>query len=277
MSGVNLRPCLDLAVQTAYEAGRLTLGYFRTEAARPEFKPDDTPVTAADREAERLIRKRIEGRYPSHTVVGEEYGTERGADEGFRWIVDPIDGTKAFVRGVPLYGVLIGLEIDGVCEVGAAYFPALDEMVYAATGEGCFCNGRRVRVSATQRLRDGIVCFTNAKGFEKYGRGEEWSRLLAAAGDTRGWSDAYGHALVATGRADLMLDPAMNFWDCGPFPPILREAGGFFGDWSGSETIYGGEAMSTTQRLLPEVLALIQQSEPRGPRVSPPATRPDLA
>ena len=262
VGSVNLRPYLDLAVQTAYEAGRLTLGYFRTEAARPEFKPDDTPVTAADREAERIIRARIRARYPAHAVVGEEYGEEEGTDRDHRWILDPIDGTKSFVRGVPLYGVLIGLEVEGVCEVGAAYFPALDEMVCAASGEGCYLNGRRVRVATTEKLSEGIVSFTDAASFEEHGRQEAWERLLAAASHGRGWSDAYGHALVATGRADLMLDPVMNFWDCGPFPPILREAGGFFGDWSGNETIYGNEAISTTRVLLPEVLALIQQGRP---------------
>lgn len=253
-----MRPYLDLAVQTAYEAGRLTLGYFRTGLAGPEFKDDETPVTVADREAERLIRARISDRHPTHTILGEEYGADEGDRVDHRWIVDPIDGTKAFVRGVPLYGVLIGLEIEGVCEVGAAYFPALDEMVCAANGEGCFSNSRRAHVSTTQRLRDGIACFTDAKGFEKYGRREEWRSVLSAAGDARGWSDAYGHALVATGRADLMLDPAMSPWDAGPFPPILREAGGFFGDWSGNETIYGDEGMSTTRALLPEVLGLIE-------------------
>src|SRR5918999_5073609 len=165
VGGVNLRPYLDLAVETAYEAGRLTLGYFRTGAARPEFKEDETPVTVADREAERLIRGRIRGRYPGHGIVGEEYGDEGGSDgtaDGLRWIVDPIDGTKAFVRGVPLYAVLIGLEVEGVCEVGAAYFPALDEMVCAATGEGCFLNGRRTHVSTTRSLAQGMASFTDA-------------------------------------------------------------------------------------------------------------------
>ena len=256
VSSVELRDRLDFAVETAYEAGRLTLGYFRTGAARPEFKDDDTPVTAADRAAERLMRARIKEKYPGHAVVGEEYGAE-GEGASVRWIVDPIDGTKAFVRGVPLYAVLIGLEIEGQCEVGAAYFPALDEMLYAATGLGCYLNGRRTRVASTETLADGIVSFTDAKSFEERGREMEWQRIRSAAGNVRGWSDAYGHALVATGRADLMLDPAFNPWDGGPFPPILREAGGFFGDWSGSETIYAGEAMSTTRKLLPEVLRLI--------------------
>jgi histidinol-phosphatase len=255
---MNLRAYLEFGVQTAYEAGRLTLGYFGTEAGRPEFKADDTPVTVADREAERLIREKIAARYPKHAILGEEYGEAEGPDSDHRWVVDPIDGTKSFVRGVPLYGVLIGLEIEGVCEVGAAYFPATDEMVCAATDEGCYLNGRRVNVSTTRSLAQGMASFTDAASFEEHGRRGAWLRVLSAAGGTRGWSDAYGHALVATGRMELMLDPIMNPWDCGPFPPILREAGGYFGDWSGNETIYSGEAMSTTKPLLPEVLGLIK-------------------
>ena len=256
-TAVNLRPYLEFAVQSAYEAGRLTLGYFGTEAARPEYKADDTPVTVADREAERLIRGRIEARYPNHAVLGEEFGATGKSDSEYLWILDPIDGTKSFVRGVPLYGVLLGLQIDGVCEVGAAYFPALDEMVYAATGEVCYLNGRRTHVS-TRSLRQGIACFTEAASFGEHGRSAAWERVLAASGSARGWSDAYGHALVATGRAELMLDPIMNPWDCGPFPPILREAGGYFGDWSGKETIYANEAMSATKTILPEVLRLVE-------------------
>lgn len=254
---MNLRPYLEFATQTAYEAGRLTLGYFRTEAARPEFKADDIPVTVADREAEKLIRDRIGARYPRHTVLGEEYGETDGADSDHRWILDPIDGTKSFVRGVPLYGVLIGLEIQDVCEVGAAYFPAIDEMVCAATGEGCYLNGRRTHVSKTRSIEQGVVCFTDAASFGEHGRAAAWERLLSSAGESRGWSDAYGHALVATGRVELMLNPVMNPWDCGPFPPILREASGYFGDWSGNETIYANEAMSTTRTLLPEVMRLV--------------------
>jgi histidinol-phosphatase len=258
VSGVDLRDHLDFATRTAYEAGRLTLGYFRTGTMRPELKPDDTPVTAADREAERLIRTRIGTRHPRHAVVGEEYGAEEGADASHRWLVDPIDGTRAFVRGVPLYDVLVGLEIEGRCEVGAAYFPALDEMISAATGEGCYCNGRRSRVASTQTLEGGVLSFTDVASFEEHGREEAFRRLLRIAGGSRGWSDAYGHALVATGMIELMLDPAMNPWDCAPFPPILREAGGYFGDWSGDESIYAGEALSTTSALLPEVLRLVE-------------------
>ncbi len=247
---------LDFAVETAYQAGRLTLGYFRTGIS-PEYKGDDSPVTIADRKAEELIRSRIERRYPSHAIIGEEFGEKHVNDASHRWFVDPIDGTKSFVRGVPLYGVLIGLEIEGTSTVGVAYFPALDEMVSAAQNLGCYCNGRRTSVVATDSLARSIASFTDAGSFEEHGRLAAWERIVKATYYRVGWSDAYGHALVATGRLELMLDAVMSPWDCGPFPVMLKEAGGYFGDWSGNETLFGGEGLSTTRTLLPEVLKLV--------------------
>jgi myo-inositol-1(or 4)-monophosphatase len=158
---------------------------------------------------------------------------------------------------VPLYSVLIGLEIEGVVQVGAAYFPALDEMVAAASGEGCWWNGRRAWVSPAQDLDRAMVAFTDARGFDQYGHAAAWERIQKATYHRPGLGDAYGHALVATGRAELMLDPIMSPWDGGPFPPILHEAGGYFGNWQGASTIYSQEALSTTQTLLPQVLALL--------------------
>ncbi len=255
----SLQSYLDFAVETAYLAGRLTLGYFQT-GIRPDMKADDTPVTAADRASEQFIRGRIEKQYPHHAIVGEEYGVTEHAGTEFRWFVDPIDGTKSFVRGVPLYGVLLGLEIAGKIEVGAVYLPALDEMVAAASGAGCWWNGRRARVSGVTDLRRATVSFTDPASFAAYGRGAAWERIQAATYYRAGWTDCYGYALVATGRVELMLDPIVSAWDCGPFPVILREAGGYFGDWQGNETIFGNEALSTTQALLPQVLALIGQT-----------------
>jgi len=254
---ISLQQYLDFAVETAYLAGRLTLGYFQT-GLRPEAKPDATPVTVADRKAEELIRNRIEQRYPQHAIVGEEYGSQGTEGASHRWFVDPIDGTKSFVRGVPLYAVLLGLEIEGTVRVGAAYLPALDEMVAAASGQGCWWNGRRAHVSAAAALSQAFVACTDPASFARYGRAAAFERLMAATYHRAGWSDAYGYVLVATGRAEVMLDPIMSTWDCGPFPPILQEAGGYFGDWQGKPTIYGGEALATTQALLPEVLAVLQ-------------------
>jgi histidinol-phosphatase len=249
------RKYLDFATETAYLAGRLTLGYFQT-GVRPDVKADDTPVTIADRRAEELVRHRIEKRYPRHAIVGEEYGTKEVGGASHCWFIDPIDGTKSFVRGVPLYAVLIGLEIEESVKVGVAYFPALDEMIAAASGEGCWWNGRRAHVSDVSTLQQALVTFSDVASFARYGRSGAWERIKQNTYYRAGWGDAYGHLLVATGRAELMLDPIMNAWDCAPFPPILREAGGYFGDWQGNPTIYGNEALATTQVLLPEVLTL---------------------
>lgn len=256
---VSLRHYLDFAVETAYLAGRLTLGYFQT-GLQPDQKEDHSLVTTADRQAEALIRKRIEGHYPAHSIVGEEFGLQETTGATHRWFVDPIDGTLSFVHGVPLYAVLIGLEIEGEVEVGVAYFPALDGMLAAAIGEGTWWNGRRTHVSSLSSLTKSVVAFTDVANFSRHNRQTEWARIQQATYYRAGWGDAYGHALVATGRVELMLDPVMNVWDCGPFPPILREAGGYFGDWQGNRTIYAGEAMSTTEELLPEVMALLEQA-----------------
>lgn len=247
---------MAFAAETAYLAGRLTLGYFNTRV-RPDFKADDTPVTVADRLAEELIRSRIEATFPGHAIVGEELGATECTSASHRWFIDPIDGTKAFIRGVPLYGVLIGLEIDGRPEVGAAYYPGTDELLCAATGEGCWWNGRRAHVSEVTDLSRAYVSCSDPGGFAAHGRAAQWERLMQRTYHRIGWSDAYGYLLVATGRIEVMLDPIMNSWDCGPFPAILREAGGYFGDWQGNVTIHSGEGLATTQALLPHVLAVL--------------------
>ena len=247
---------LEFAIDAAHAAGRLTLGYFQA-GVQPDMKPDDTPVTVADRKAEQLIRGRIERRFPDHRIVGEEFGRKDGDAAAPCWWIDPIDGTKAFVRGVPLYGVLLGLEADGRIVAGAAYFPALDEMVCAAEGTGCFWNGRRCRVSDVDRLSRAVVSFTNAANFKAARRETVWRRAVDA-GLPHG--RLVGRLRPRAGRhrpLELMLDPLMNPYDCGPFPVILREAGGYFGDWSGTETIHAGEALSTSRRLLPDVLRLV--------------------
>ncbi len=254
---MDLQPYYDFLVQTAYRAGRITLGYYQT-GVRPDYKPDDTPVTAADRAAEEFIRGEIERHYPGHTILGEEFGASEIPASDFRWIIDPIDGTKSFLRGVPLYAVLVGLEIEGVVRAGAAFFPALDEMLSAADGLGCWWNGRRARVSDVASLNQAYVCYTNTRNMDTYGRGAAFNQLNQRAYALRGWSDAYGYLVVATGRAELMLDPVMHIWDCGPFPPIFREAGGYFGDWQGNPSHTWGEALACNRVLLPEVLELIR-------------------
>ena len=251
----SLRSYLDFITSTAYRAGRITLGYFNTDI-QPEFKADDTPVTKADKQAEQFIRGEIERAYPTHAVVGEEFGGNSAQGQSFRWIIDPIDGTKSFMRGVPLYAVLLGLEIEGEIRVGAAYFPALDEMLCAADGLGCWWNGRRARVSNIASIRKACICYTTWKNFSHRDPGL-FERLSSATYMLRGWSDAYGYLLVATGRAEVMLDLLMKIWDCGPFPVVLREAGGYFGSWQGEEGHTHGEGFACNRALKEDVLAIL--------------------
>jgi myo-inositol-1(or 4)-monophosphatase len=257
----DLDSLLAFARETAFLAGELTLQYFQAEL-EIEYKQDQTPVTIADRKAEELIRQRVDEHYPHHAVLGEEHGSQRQGSASHCWIIDPIDGTKSFMRGIPLYSLLIGLEIEGDVKVGVSYFPALNEMISAASGLGCWWMSnnkpnQRTQVSDKSRIKDSMVVFTDVNNFYNYNRGPAWDRIRANSYHCSGFGDAYGYLLVATGRAELMLDPIMNIWDCGPFPPILQEAGGYFGDWNGNPTIYGHEAMATTNILLPEVLNLI--------------------
>ncbi len=243
--------------EIAYQAGRLTLGYFQTQL-QVETKTDNTPVTAADRAAETYLRQRIEQAYPDHAIIGEEFGLKESAGSTHRWFIDPIDGTKSFMRGIPIYAVLIGLEIEGKIEVGAAYYPATDEMLAAASGLGCWWNGRPAHVSAVQSLDRAWVTTSSPSGFYKHKRMATFDRMIQNCYFQTGLSDAYGYLLVATGRVEVMLDPVMHEWDCAPFPVILREAGGYFGDWSGNPTIYAHEALGTNLALLPQVLPLLQ-------------------
>jgi myo-inositol-1(or 4)-monophosphatase len=255
-SGAALRELLDFAVEIAHQAGRSTLSYFQA-SFDVETKTDSTPVTAADRGAERLLRSRIERRFPDHAILGEEYGATGPAGASCRWILDPVDGTRSFVHGVPLYATLIGVEVDGDPAVGVAYFPALDEMVDAARGLGAHWNGRPCRVSSTSRLAAATFCYTSVEGFLRQGRQGALDRLVGATAVQRGWGDAYAHALVATGRIDLAVEPVMNIWDNAPLLPILDEAGGRFTDWSGAPRIDGGDAVSTNGALHDAVLALL--------------------
>jgi len=256
MTRTSVRTFLDFAIDAAWQAGQLTLAHFQTGVAF-ERKADMSPVTVADKGAEQLLRRLIESRFPDHAIVGEEFG-ETSRDSAYCWIIDPIDGTFAFIHGVPLYGVLIGLEIEGETVVGVAYFPGMGEMLAAARGEGCRWNGRPAHVSNESRLDQALLVYTDAAQFAKQGRADAWARLQAATRNQRGWSDCYGYALVATGRAEIMLDPIMNPWDCAALLPIAQEAGGTFTDWDGKASIYSGNAISTNGALFEQVMKIVQ-------------------
>jgi histidinol phosphatase-like enzyme (inositol monophosphatase family) len=251
---VSTREYLDFATDAAFQAGQLTLAHFQTGVA-VDRKRDASPVTVADRGGEELLRALIGKRFPDHGLYGEEMG-ESENDSTHRWIIDPIDGTQSFIRGVPLYGVLLGLEIDAEMVVGVCYLPALGEMLAAGRDEGCRWNGREARVSEVDVMSAAVVSLTEPGSLDEAPHGAFWQKLKRAARVVRGYSDCYGHCLVATGRCEIMLDPIMNPWDCAALMPIVEEAGGTFTDWRGERTVYGGSAMSTNGVLFDALMEL---------------------
>jgi histidinol-phosphatase len=253
---------LVLALQIAREAGKITLEYFRREDLEVELKGDQSPVTIADRRAEEHLRNRIAEAFAHDAVVGEEL-TDRPGNSPFRWIVDPIDGTKSFIHGVPLYGTLIGIELEGEPVAGVIQIPALDECVYACRGQGTwYVQGQKpkqpARVSTTAPLAHGLFLTSDVETFEEIDRRGVYDRLQSTARLSRTWGDCYGYLMVATGRAELMVDPVVAIWDLAPMLPIIEEAGGVFTDWQGRRTICSGQALATTGPLRDEVLAIVQ-------------------
>jgi len=256
MAGESPRDLMEIALALAEEAGAITLKYFRGDF-EVEVKADTSVVTDADRETETFLRKAIAERFPGDGILGEEFGEER-PEARRRWIVDPIDGTFSFVHGVPLYGVLIGIEEADEPVAGVIHMPALGETVAAARGEGCYSQGRRVSVSATARLA-GALWMSSEMNLERFPwRAAAVRRLASAGGHGRTWGDCYGYLMVATGRADVMIDPVMSVWDCAALLPVIEEAGGRFTDWRGRRTIRGGNAVATNGLLHDEVLALLK-------------------
>jgi histidinol-phosphatase len=238
-----IQDLLSFATQLAHEAGAVTMKYFGGIVGH-DSKRDGSPVTIADQEAEQLIRSRIEGRYPAHSILGEEYG-ESNEGARVRWILDPIDATRSFMRGVPLFGVLIGIEIDAESAVGVAHFPALRETVSAGRGLGCTWNERACRVSNVSRIENAVICTTDVERIFSRPEGAGWRELQKKAAFSRTWGDCYGHALVATGRIEAQVDPTMAPWDAGPFLTIVTEAGGEFTTFGGKSTVHGGSGVSS--------------------------------
>ena len=254
MKMINLQTALEFTQQCAWEAGRITLGHFQTGVAI-ERKTDNSPVTIADKHAEQHIRSRITERWPDHNIIGEEYANKE-SDSPFTWIIDPIDGTKSFIQGVPLYANLIALtDADGPL-VGVANYPALNELVYAARGLGCFWNGRRAQVSSVDQLSDAVLLTSDLNSFDAGHKANAWQQLINQTYFQRTWGDAYGYALVATGRAEIMIEPHLMVWDAAPFQVIMEEAGGTFTDWQGNPTIHAGEALATNGKLFNQVIKI---------------------
>jgi histidinol-phosphatase len=246
-----IAPAADLARLT----GNIALQHYRSNLAI-ETKADGSPVTIADRAAETAARGWVQRHFPDDGVLGEEFGEERPQARR-RWIIDPIDGTKSFVRGTPLWGSLVALCEGERVLVGAAYFPAIGEMIAAAPGAGCWWNGARCSVSAVDRVASATVLTTDDRFRERRAYRAGWERIADAAAVSRTWGDCFGYLLVATGRAEAMFDPVMSPWDAAALQPIIEEAGGVFTDWAGRDTAFGGSVVATNQALAQKVRAIL--------------------
>lgn len=253
-----LQRYLDAAQEIAWEAGRLTLGWFN-RGVEVIDKADGSPVTVADRDAETLVRRAIEARFPDHGIRGEEHGPkEARAGCSYTWYIDPIDGTKSFVHGVPLYSNLLALVRDGKPVVGIIQLPALGEQLAAAEGLGCRLNGRPVRVSQIADLSRAVVLTSDSRDLGISAPTPGWRPLWEGCRFPRSWGDGYGYYLVATGRAEVMLDARAADYDLAPMPVILREAGGAFFDWRGEETFLGGHGAACNAALAEQVRASLR-------------------
>lgn len=255
-----IRERLEFAVSMARKAGQRTLEFFQSDRFEVQRKADDSPVTQADLQAEQLLRELIREAFPQDGIVGEEFGEQPGKS-GFRWILDPIDGTKSFITGVPLYSVLIGVLCGDQSVAGVILIPALDECVYASKGQGAWWTQgggppKPARVSLCDKLADGVFLTSQVDSFAGREAAEVFRRLEATASITRTWGDGYGYLLVATGRAEAMVDPVMNLWDAAPLSVVMEEAGGTFTDWQGEPTIHHGEGIATNGHILAEVLLI---------------------
>jgi histidinol-phosphatase len=258
---------LELAVSAAKQAGAVTLQWFRQTALDVERKGDGSPVTAADRASETLLRELISAQFPEDAILGEEFGEKPGTS-AYRWILDPIDGTKSFISGIPLYTTLVAVMKDDQPLIGVIYAPATEEIVYSAVGGPTWFavgDGQPVesRVSSTDDLAEATFVTTEVSKFDRQGsqviRGvynhlERHSRL------TRTWGDAYGFLLVATGRADVMVDLFISLWDAAALKPVIEGAGGHYSDWQGRPSVHTGTAVATNRQLAGVVLELTQSA-----------------
>lgn len=266
----------DVALAAARAGGRAAMPHFRRPELAVEWKADESPVTRADRESEAAIKAVITAATPDDAWLGEETGTSErlgpgsGPLSGRRWIVDPIDGTRNFVRGIPLWAVLVACEADlpgGPQVIAAAVgIPALDEWYDAVLGGGARCNGQPIQVSTEERLDRSLWCFETPLYFRKQGLGAVFDHLAAQVGLCRGMGDAYGHMLIASGRAEVMIEPMLSTWDVAATSLVVSEAGGRFSDLAGTASIRSGNAIVTNGRMHKEMVALVHRL-----RVEPPA------
>ena len=248
-------PQLEVAIAAVKAAGDVILPYFRTDL-RIETKADHSPVTIADRAAEETIIAMLQRHFPTYGVLGEEFGAQPGQEEA-RWIIDPIDGTSNFIRGIPYFATLLALEQAGEITVGVVYAPACGDLFYAARGQGAFANGERLAVSAIADLSQAMLVHGELNLLLRDGYWEGFTRLVQATARQRGFGDYFGHTFVLRGQAEVMLETDVKPWDLAPLKILAEEAGGRLTDFAGRPTIYSGNAIVSNGHVHEAVLALL--------------------
>ena len=261
----SLQTRLNFALDAAVQSSKITLGYFGSDQLNQDTKGDGTPVTIADRACETDLRQRIEAKYPDDSILGEEFGHKIGSS-GYEWVIDPIDGTISFIHGVPLFGTMLACLHDGKPVVGVIVMPALDEVVYAADGCGCWHqqsnqSPKKASVSTTSTLSDSMLNTTSMSYFTTPALRKLYEQLDSQAKHTRGWSDCYGWVLLATGRVDAVIEPVLSLWDFAAAIPIVKEAGGMCSDLSGTESITSGELIASNGLIHEQLVDLISGSK----------------
>lgn len=246
----------ETATTATRKAGELAFRYFES-ALNVEWKHDESPVTVADREAEHLLRTTLIEAFPEDALLGEEHGEKPGSS-GYRWIIDPIDGTRNFVRGIPIWGTLVGLEYRGEPIAGIIDAPALGQTYRALRGDGAWRGTRRLQVSAVSTLREATMFYTSLAWFERAGRRDVFLDLALRCQVQRGFGDFYGHMLVAQGSGEFMVEHGVHIWDVAAVRPIVEEAGGRYSDWDGTPSIQRPDVVVSNGRLHDEVLRILR-------------------
>ena len=257
---------LELALSLARAADAITLGRYLADDLAIETKPDLTPVTEADRAAEQALRERLAQARPQDAVLGEEYGASPAGPNERRWIIDPIDGTKNYVRGIPVWATLIALQDGPEITVGVVSAPALARRWWAAAGHGAFVDDglgrapRAIRVSAIRELADAQLCFPGLDDWEGPAELERLATLAGRCWRSRGFGDFWSYMLVAEGAADITCEPIVSLWDLAAPQAIVEQAGGRFTDLRGVRTADGGDAIATNGPLHDAALAIVGRS-----------------
>ncbi|MBO0698664.1 MAG: histidinol phosphate phosphatase [Zavarzinella sp.] len=246
----------EVMVEAARAAGQVALGYFDRDVA-VQWKEDRSPVTVADRNAEQALRERLSATFPNDGFLGEEFGTSPGST-GYRWIIDPIDGTRSFVRNIPHWATLVGLEYRGEMIAGVSYAPADGQLYRALRGEGAYKNDRRVRVSDVVTLDKALAAYSGVQFFQKAGKERQFLNIVHGVDRARGFGDYYGFVLVAQGSCDLMVDYGVHIWDIAGLKVIVEEAGGRFSDWDGAADLERPDCVATNGKLHNAALELLR-------------------